>query len=220
MSEEQDPLAGFTGVVRLFPLPNLVLFPHVLQPLHIFEPRYREMTRDALDGDRLIGMALLQADWEEQYLGRPAIHPVICVGNIVADQALGDGRFNILVRGLKRARILDELQSDKLYRQARVELLEDIPLKDLPLARQFRKQLRELLPDWFPDQQAVQAEFTRLLQSEISPGMLGDIVSFALSLSVEFKQELLAEVDVERRVRRLLERLTARKLRKYPPDFS
>ena len=129
MSEQQDPLADFSGVARLFPLPNLVLFPHVLQPLHIFEPRYREMTRDALDGDHLIAMALLQPDWEDKYLSKPPIYPLVCVCKIVAEQALEDGRFNILIRGLARARVVDEVESDRLYRQARVELLADALLE-------------------------------------------------------------------------------------------
>jgi Lon protease-like protein len=220
MNEQQDPLADFSGMVRLFPLPNLVLFPHVLQPLHIFEPRYREMTRDALDGDHLIAMALLQPDWEEQYLDRPPIFPLVCLCKIVAEQALEDGRFNILIRGLTRARIVREVDSDKLYRQARVELLADVPLKDRQQVREFRKELLDLVPDWFPDQPAVLAEFSKLLKSNISLGMLCDIITFALPLPVEFKQMMLAEADVERRATDLRERLAARKNRRFPPDFS
>src|SRR5207253_4170439 len=100
MSEDTSPLANFAGVARLFPLPNLVLFPHVVQPLHVFEPRYREMTTDALAGDRLIATALLHPDWEAVYEGHPPIHPVACLGRIVADQRLDDGRFLLLLRGL------------------------------------------------------------------------------------------------------------------------
>ena len=61
MSDDFSPLAGFAGTARLFPLPNLVFFPQVMQPLHIFEPRYRQMTADALAGDRLIALVLLTA---------------------------------------------------------------------------------------------------------------------------------------------------------------
>src|SRR5205823_3865193 len=117
---------SFSGRVRLFPLPNLVFFPHVMQPLHIFEPRYRRMTADALDGDGLIALAILQPDWEKDYEGKPAIYPVACVGKIVADQRLEDGRYNLLLRGLRRARVLRELADDKLYRRAEVALLSDV----------------------------------------------------------------------------------------------
>src|SRR5690348_5650973 len=100
MSDESEALSHFEGVARLFPLPNLVLFPQVMQPLHIFEARYRQMTEDALAGDRLIAMALLRPGWEANYADRPDIHAVACLGRIVAEQRLDDGRFNILLRGL------------------------------------------------------------------------------------------------------------------------
>lgn len=220
MNETHDPLANFTGVARLFPLPNLVLFPHVLQPLHIFEPRYRQMTQDALAGDRLIGMALLRPDWEKEYLEQPAIHPIICLCKVVADQELEDGRFNLLVRGLARARVVDEPASDKLYRVARVELLRDQSEQPLQQCAEYRSKFQALLADWFPDQPAVLAEFTKLLTSDIALGMLCDILSFALPLQAEFKQSLLAEPDVQRRACCLLDRLAARTRRRFPPEFS
>src|SRR5271166_4788446 len=106
MSDDDSALTDFSGTVRLFPLPNLVLFPHVMQPLHIFEPRYRQLTADALAADRLITLALLRPGWEADYDGKPAIHPVACIGRVVAEQRLDDGRFNILLRGLSRLRVL------------------------------------------------------------------------------------------------------------------
>src|SRR5437763_12628020 len=101
MSDDLSALGDFDGTARLFPLPNLVLFPYVIQPLHIFEPRYRQMTADSLAGDRLLTMALLRPGWEESYEGRPAVHPVGCLGKIVADQHLENGRYNLLLRGLR-----------------------------------------------------------------------------------------------------------------------
>src|SRR5687768_2370471 len=68
--------------VPLFPLPNVVLFPRAVLPLHIFEERYKTMAADALAGDRLVAMALLRPGWEKSYYGRPAIEPVVCVGTI------------------------------------------------------------------------------------------------------------------------------------------
>src|SRR5204863_9636969 len=100
MNDDSWVLQHFKGTARLFPLPNVVLFPHVVQPLHIFEPRYRQMTADALAGDQLIAPALLRPGWEGDYEGRPATYPVVCVGKIVSEQQLPDGRFNILLRGL------------------------------------------------------------------------------------------------------------------------
>src|SRR5438876_8293933 len=123
MNDDAQALSKFAGTARLFPLPNMVLFPHVVQPLHVFEPRYRQMTTDALAGDRLIALVLLQPGWEPDYASTPAVHAVGCVGKIVADQALPDGRFNLLLRGLSRIRVDHEIPHAKQYRLARVELL-------------------------------------------------------------------------------------------------
>jgi Lon protease-like protein len=88
MNSDLSALAHFDGVARLFPLPNLVQFPHVVQPLHIFEARYRQMTADALAGDRFLAMVLLRPGWETDYEGRPPIYSVACLGKIVADHRL------------------------------------------------------------------------------------------------------------------------------------
>src|SRR5262245_15464455 len=98
---DDNAINEFSGHVRLFPLPNLVLFPNVVQPLHIFEPRYREMTADALAGDRLIAIVLLQEGADESSNQAP-IHSVACLGRIIADQAMSDGRYNLLLRGVRR----------------------------------------------------------------------------------------------------------------------
>src|SRR6187455_301716 len=90
--------------IPIFPLPNVVLFPNVFLPLHIFEPRYRAMLGDALEGDRIIGMTLLMPGYEADYQGRP------------------DGRSNVVLRGIEKFRILEE-DASREYRLARVEPL-------------------------------------------------------------------------------------------------
>jgi Lon protease-like protein len=106
--------------IPLFPLPNVVLFPGVFLPLHVFEERYRALTRDALAGDRIIGMALLRPGFEGDYEGRPPIYPVGCAGVISHSDRLPDGRFNIVLHGISKFRIDEEL-SDGEYRRARIE---------------------------------------------------------------------------------------------------
>jgi Lon protease-like protein len=107
-------------LLPIFPLPNVVLFPNVFLPLHIFEPRYREMVADALKHDRMIGMALLRPGWQPDYDGRPPVYPIGCSGVITHAEELPDGRYNIVLRGVERFRILEE--DDRLsYRRARVE---------------------------------------------------------------------------------------------------
>ena len=95
-------------IIPVFPLPNVVLFANVFLPLHIFEPRYRAMVTDALAGDRIIGMVLLQPGYEPDYEGRPAVYPVGCAGVITHAEPLQDGRFNIVLRGIEKFRIVRE----------------------------------------------------------------------------------------------------------------
>ena len=108
----------------IFPLPNVVLFPQVFLPLHIFEPRYRAMVTDAMSGDRLIGMALLRPGWESDYDGRPPVYPIGCAGVITHHDRLPDGRYNIVLRGLEKFRITRE-DTDRPYRVAQIESLEE-----------------------------------------------------------------------------------------------
>jgi Lon protease-like protein len=111
--------------IPLFPLPNVVLFPGVFLPLHIFEERYRALTRDALAGDRIIGMTLLRPGFEGDYEGRPPIYPVGCAGVISHSDRLPDGRFNIVLHGLSKFRIVEEL-TDGDYRRARIDPVTEI----------------------------------------------------------------------------------------------
>jgi uncharacterized protein len=111
--------------IPIFPLPNVVLFPNVLLPLHIFEPRYRVMLADTLAGDRIIGMTLLMPGYETDYQGRPAVYPVGCAGVITHSEQLPDGRSNLVLRGIEKFRILEE-DASRDYRLARVEALPEI----------------------------------------------------------------------------------------------
>src|SRR5919198_1094637 len=106
-----------SDLLPLFPLPNVVLFPNVFLPLHIFEPRYREMVEDSVRGDRIIGMVLLRPGWEKDYEGRPAVYPIGCAGVITHSERLADGRFNIVLRGMEKFRIIGE-EGGRSYRVA------------------------------------------------------------------------------------------------------
>src|SRR4051812_221270 len=94
--------------IPLFPLPNVVLFPATQIPLHIFEPRYRAMIADALDGERLIGLVMLRPGWEPAYDAEPPVYPIGCAGFITHADRLADGRYNIILRGLEKFRIMQE----------------------------------------------------------------------------------------------------------------
>jgi len=218
------PLADFAGKARLFPLPNLVFFPQVMQPLHIFEPRYRQMTADALEGDRLIALVLPRPGWEKDYAGSPEIHPVACLGRILAEKKLDDGRFNILLRGTARIRIIKEIAGKTLYREARCEVLHERPIADEGRCLFWRTTLIDKAPRWLPKQAEIAEQFSKLLQSDLPLGALCDILAFALPLEAEFKQTLLEELRVEARLQALHDFLegcqTVVPPRKFPPEFS
>ena len=131
--------------IPIFPLPNAVLFPNVFLPLHIFEGRYRTMVEDALEEDRIIGMVLLRTGWEHDYEGRPQVYPVGCAGLITHAERLEDGRFNIVLQGLEKFRILDE-DHTRVYRLARVDSLEEsMTNRDKDEMRMARRRLESLL---------------------------------------------------------------------------
>ncbi len=131
--------------IPIFPLPNVVLFPNVFLPLHIFEARSREMVADALAGDRIIGMTLLRPGYESNYEGRPPVYPVGCAGVITHSEPLSEGRYNIVLRGLEKFRITGEDRA-KPYRLAHVDPLpEDIAAADRDAIRKHRTRLEALL---------------------------------------------------------------------------
>ena len=112
--------------IPLFPLPNAVLFPNVFLPLHVFEPRYRQMVADALEGDRIIGMTLLRPGWERDYEGRPAIYPIGCAGLITFVERHKDGRYNIVLRGLEKFRVIEEDTTIvRPYRVANIDSIDE-----------------------------------------------------------------------------------------------
>jgi Lon protease-like protein len=113
-----------SDLLPIFPLPNVVLFPNVFLPLHIFEPRYREMVADALASDRQIGMVLLRPGWERDYEGRPPVYPIGCSGVITHAERLPDGRYNIVLRGVERFRIVRE-DAERSYRRAVIDALSE-----------------------------------------------------------------------------------------------
>ena len=133
------------ATIPIFPLPTVVLFPNVFLPLHIFEPRYREMVADALDGDRIIGMVLLRPGYESDYQGRPPVYPVGCAGVISHAEPHPDGRYNIVLRGLEKFRVEAEDHS-RSYRVARVEsMMEEPTAEERAIIRAERRRLEALL---------------------------------------------------------------------------
>lgn len=229
---------SFSGEARLFPLPNLVMFPSVMQPLHVFEPRYVQMVEDALASDRLIAMCLLLPGWERDYDGRPAIAPVACLGKIVSCQKQDDGTYNILLLGVKRARIQKEFTTDRLYRSAFIGLLEDtypesqeyLSKEDIDQeTNQMQEELLAAFQQLLPKLPVESEPLEDLIANQITLGMLTDIIAYTLDIGLRVKQKLLAEPRVLRRARTVLgelavllhpAELVARERHEFPPKFS
>ena len=145
-ASQSTPAAGtLPPTIPIFPLQDVMLFPDASRPLHIFEPRYRAMVADALEGDRLIGMVLLQPGHEADYDGRPPVYATGCAGVISDVEELPDGRYNIVLRGVTKFRIVSEDQS-RPYRLAHVEAIpEALGDEDRVALREQRAQFLELL---------------------------------------------------------------------------
>jgi Lon protease-like protein len=130
--------------VPVFPLPNVVLFPHAVVPLHVFELRYRTLVRDALAGERLIALALLKPGWEGEYHGNPAFHDLGCLARFEEVEWLPDGCYDLKLLGLSRVR-LGVPAREYPYRAVRVELLPEAPYtEDDPVVKSERRVLLDL----------------------------------------------------------------------------
>jgi Lon protease-like protein len=227
-TELEFDAAGFCGVARLFPLPNLVLYPHVMQPLHVFEERYREMVEDALAGDKLIAMAVLEPGWEHDYDSRPPIAKYACLGKIVAHHRLEDGRYNLLLLGVQRVRIVHELNPLRSFRQASVELIEDSYDFKTPSDRtRLQEKLLSAFRQHLPCACQLPEQLEEMLSSHLPLGLLTDLAAYALPLDIEVKQQLLAECRVSARAEILLSQVenlaaatTTPSNRIFPPSFS
>ncbi len=189
----------------LFPLSNVVLFPGVSLPLHIFEPRYRRMVTDALAGDRVIGMTLLRAGWESDYEGRPAIYATGCAGVITHAEPLDDGRYNIVLKGLSRFRVLGE-EGGRDYRVARVEALADTTSE--PQRAQLREGRHRLELMIAPALDRAE----RRLPANLSDDEVVNALSQYLELDIVERQALLECAGPADRCRLLLELIQMRLL--------
>jgi Lon protease-like protein len=196
------------ALVPLFPLPNVVLFPGAVLPLHVFEERYKQMTGDVLGSHRQVAMALLRAGWEKDYYGRPAIEPVVCVGTILSHERLEDGRYNFLLQGHTRANVVREEMLGEGGGRYRVAELRPVAEKIVPEAELVEERGR--LTALFEREAYVSGiaggrQFKEMLAGGMPTAVVADLLAFGV-LPVEevgLKQSLLAEGDVRARVRRV-----------------
>jgi Lon protease-like protein len=228
----------FDGRVRLFPLPELVVFPHAMQPLHIFEPRYCELLSDALGSDHLIAMATLTGGIATTAEHAPPIATTVCLAKIISHAEVEHDRHNILLVGIRRAKIIREIDTGRSFRIAEIDVAEDIYP---PVGAESRVELKQRLLDAFgeiiPVSSNVQKNLHELMAGQMGLGPITDIVSYTLPFEAEEKLRLLAEPDVDVRAEELIGMLKTGKIElhsvsaeeqsidqttneKFPPPFS
>jgi Lon protease-like protein len=178
-------------VIPIFPLPRVVLLPSEVLPLHVFEPRYIELVRDAVASHRVIGIVEVLPGHEKDLPQSPPVREVGCVGFIATHEELEDGRFLMWLLGLERFHIEQELEVPTSYRQVRVRYkpTPESP-KRLAEIRPLRQELRTLLPDFVDLDKRSRELFARHM-TEVSDAQLIALASQILEISSERKQTLL-----------------------------
>ncbi|MEL6759401.1 MAG: LON peptidase substrate-binding domain-containing protein [Myxococcota bacterium] len=194
-----------------FPLPTTVLFPGTVLPLHIFEPRYRQMVVDALAGDGLMAVALVRPG--NDLAGAPPIYDIAGCGRIIHSEKLGDGRFNILLQGIERVRLTEELETDKLYREFRAEV---IPRPNEDMLRAAEGELAKLQSCVLSLRTMIgekDAPLIEVLRSTSDPLELADILAASLISDSELQQQVLSSNDLSARLATLIDVLAEVMLR-------
>jgi Lon protease-like protein len=214
-------LGGAQGALKVFPLPEVVVFPGAPAPFHVFEPRYRAMVEEALGGDRLLAVATLRPA-DPASPERPPLFPVAGAGFIEADELLADGRYNILLRGVARVRLVEELLgTGKPYREFRVEILDDVypPGGPPALAAEVANLERFVLE---LARRSPADSGTRDLAEAVArmrvPARVCDAVAAALVSDTATRIALLEEQDVARRLARVVEEVASLLLEAPAPE--
>ena len=196
-----------TKRISLFPLPSSVFYPKTVLPLHIFEPRYRDMVAHSIDTGQWIGMVLLESGYEEEYFDNPVIKSIGCAGSLEKWDLQDDGKYNIVLRGQSRFRIIREV-GDYLFREAEVEILPAVNDRNYTendpeisqLMNSYQK-FTQLLPDENP--QNVELE----LSESDTLGEVVDLLAYLFELPLDQQQQLIEESDVLKRHRTLMAHL-------------
>lgn len=217
-------LRDFSGFAPIFPLPHVVLFPHATLPLHIFEPRYRKMVEDALIGEQLIAMGLLQPGWQLSTV--PPVHRIMGIGKITNPEKLSDGRYNLELCGLARVKLVSEKEVDLPYRIGQFEICreslhESSSFESPDRTEQICKLFQKLFP-MVPLEKLFVSSVRDISLQEVCDTLLG-----VLPMPSDVAQRFLEELDIDARGRMLFDFLTKvlgekseTKSRKFPPDFS
>lgn len=210
------------SIVPIFPLPEVVLFPRTVVPLHIFEARYREMMADAIKGQRFIALAMLVPGHEELYRTDEApIYPVVGVGHIDVYEMADDGTYNLFLRGITRAKVESEV-GGRPYRRGRIQRIETFSSTTGMELEQWRAELRQMLEKDTSLDERVREVWLATLDADLDANDLADSFAGGLPASAELRQRLLEEPDAMERLQIIMTHLQAmerraRNLRRVRP---
>jgi Lon protease-like protein len=185
-------------IVPLFPLPNGVLFPNTPMPLYIFEERYRTMVREALAGNRELVIALLRGGSESSHPGVAAVHQIACLGKIETYEELEDGKYNIVVVGVQRIRIVREVQHAP-YQMVEVERIENTAYDERSEEIVKRQNHLSGLFAKFAELATGVKQQTMEFMPQLDFESLVNMVAMTLNLTIEQKQALLELNEVSQR---------------------
>lgn len=201
---EFDP-DQFSGSVPVFPLGNMVLFPHLILPLHIFEHRYREMTRDVLSGENLIAMALYKPGRESGEGPGLPFYETVTLGQVMQHESLPEGKFNLTLLGVSRARVLSA-HLDKPYWQAELELVsEDLDGMDIGQNKVHYENLWKHFGSMLADP-----------AKALPLPILCDLIASTFISDIHEKQKLLEMIDISKRCETLLSMAPPPPRRRWP----
>ncbi|MFQ5839456.1 MAG: LON peptidase substrate-binding domain-containing protein [Candidatus Methylomirabilales bacterium] len=192
--------------IPIFPLPNVVWFPHTYLPLHVFELRYRQMVEDCLCGDRRMAVVRLKEGWEKDYYGRPPVHRIAAAGKIIRANRVPDGRFHILLLGEERIAIAGEIPKDRLYRVARAWVLSDHRSEGTTLNRVV-DELKRAAGRFLLELNRPPIHLFHVLGSGAKAGVIVDRMASALVSDPDQRQRLLDTLELRERAGLLLEYL-------------
>jgi Lon protease-like protein len=200
-----DPRAALRkalAALKVFPLHGVAVLPGTPAPFHIFEPRYRALVADALEGDRILAVPGLFGKSDAHAL-RPPVRAVCGVGIIEAVERHEDGRYDIVLRGLARVRLIDELPPTKLYREFRAELVEDVlPPGGVPALAEELAALRRLVYDLslrLPSESGA-SQLAEAVAQMKDPSAIADLVAAAAVSDPDPRQKIIEEASVARRM--------------------
>ena len=207
MAFETELTAADLAALPIFPLPGSALFPGSVLPLHVFEPRYRELVADVLAERRLMAIARLQPGFEDQYDGRPPVFEICGAGFIAEHQRRSDGRYDILLRGLSRVRIVREHPPASRYRVVQATALPDLPV-DPAVTSALEQKLASLWADLAPHLPDALRDLSALTKEARSGGAVADRLAGALFADPELTQRLMTELDPAERLGHITEQLS------------